>query len=102
MVVDALGPDAQTIAATLSAQITPAERKAWEKGDAKTWAMESFALAQSAAYTIGSKPGCANDTAPIALPDGYADKANAVAALQLKRAGVRLALELNRAFKSGR
>ena len=102
VVVDALGPDAQTIAATLSAQITPAERKAWEKGDAKTWAMESFALAQSAAYTIGSKPGCANDTAPIALPDGYADKANAVAALQLKRAGVRLALELNRAFKSGR
>jgi len=100
VVVDALGPDAATIAAKLSAQITPAERKAWEVGDAKTWAMESFQLAKSVAYTVDSKPGCSNDTAPVALPEGYAEKAQATAALQLKRAGVRLALELNRAFES--
>jgi hypothetical protein len=95
--VDALGPDAKTIAASLSAQITPQDRAAWETGDARTWAMESFELARTVAYRVGSKPGCATDTAPISLPEGYADKAKATTALQLKKAGVRLALELNRA-----
>lgn len=98
VVVDALGPDAKTIAATLSAQIKPADRRAWERGDARAWAMESFELARTVAYAVGSKPGCANDTAPVSLPAGYGDKAAATAGLQLKRAGVRLALELNRAF----
>jgi hypothetical protein len=98
VVVDALGPDAKTIAASLSAKITPAQRKAWEKGDAKSWAMESFAIAKSTAYTVGSAPGCSNDKAPVALPEGYAERASAAAALQLQKAGVRLALELNRAF----
>ncbi len=98
--VDALGPDARTIAATLSAQITPKDRKAWEAGDAKAWTLESFELARTVAYSLGSAPGCSNDTTPIALPEGYAEKAKAATALQLKRAGVRLALELNRAFAS--
>jgi hypothetical protein len=96
--VEAIEPDADKLAAKLAAQITPAERKAWEKGDAKTWAMESFALAQSTVYTIGSKPGCASDTAPVPLPAGYDQAAQAAIALQLKKAGVRLALELNRAL----
>lgn len=96
--VEAIEPDADKLAAKLAAQITPAERKAWEKGDAKTWAMESFAIAQSTVYTIGSKPGCASDTAPLALPEGYEVAAQAAVALQLKKAGVRLALELNRAL----
>ena len=63
--VEAIEPDADKLAAKLSAQITPADRAAWEQGDAKAWAMESFAIAQSTVYTIGSKPGCASDTAPI-------------------------------------
>ena len=96
--LEAIEPDADKLAAKLSAQITPAERKAWEKGDAKTWAMESFAIARSTVYRIGSKPGCATDTAPIPLPAGYDQAAQAAIALQLKKAGVRLALELNRAL----
>jgi hypothetical protein len=96
--VEAIEPDADKLAAELAARITSAERKAWEKGDAKTWAMESFAIAQSTVYTIGSKPGCASDTAPLALPAGYDQAAQAAIALQLKKAGVRLALELNRAL----
>lgn len=96
--LEAIEPDADKLAAKLAAQITPAERKAWEKGDAKTWAMESFAIAQSTVYTIGSKPGCASDTAPLALPAGYDQAAQTAIALQLKKAGVRLALELNRAL----
>ena len=96
--VEAIEPDADKLAAKLSGEITPAERKAWEKGDAKSWAMESFAIAQTTVYTIGSKPGCASDTAPLTLPEGYDQAAQAAIALQLKKAGVRLALELNRAL----
>ncbi len=96
--VEAIDPDADRLARTLAAEITPAQRKAWEQGDPRTWAMESFAVAQVSVYTIGSKPGCASDTAPIALPDGYDDKARTVVAEQLKKAGVRLAFELNRAL----
>ena len=96
--VEAIEPDADKLAAKLSAQITPADRAAWEQGDAKAWAMESFAIAQSTVYTIGSKPGCASDTAPLLLPAGYDQAAQAAIVLQLKKAGVRLALELNRAL----
>ena len=96
--VEALGSDAKTIAANLAAQITPADRKAWGQGEPKTWAMESFDLAKTSVYTIGSKPGCASDATPLTLPAGYAETAKQVTALQLKKAGVRLALELNRAF----
>jgi hypothetical protein len=98
VIVEAIEPDSAKLAAGLAAQITPAERKAWEQGDAKTWAMESFAVAKASVYTIGSKPGCANDTAPVSLPAGYDEQAKKAVALQLKKAGVRLALELNRAL----
>lgn len=96
--VEAIEPDADKLAARLAAQITPAKRKAWEKGDARTWAMESYAVAKSSVYTIGSKPGCANDAVPLPLPAGYDHAAQAAVALQLQKAGVRLALELNRAL----
>ena len=96
--VEAIESDPAKLAAKLAAEITPAQRKAWEKGDAKTWAMESFQVAKASVYTIGSKPGCASDTAPIPLPAGYDQAAQAAVALQLKKAGVRLALELNRAL----
>jgi hypothetical protein len=98
LAVEAIEPDAAKLASKLAAEITKADRKAWEKGDARTWAMESFALARSSVYTIGSQQGCASDTAPIALPAGYDAAAQAAVALQLKKAGVRLALELNRAL----
>lgn len=96
--LEAIEPDAGKLATRLAAEITPADRKAWEKGDAKTWALESYAVAKSTVYTLGSKPGCANDTAPVPLPAGYDQAAQAAIALQLKKAGVRLALELNRAL----
>ncbi len=66
--VEAIEADPDKLAARLADQITPAERKAWEKGDAKTWAMESFQLAKSTVYTLGSKPGCASDPARLPLP----------------------------------
>lgn len=96
-VVQAMGSDPASVAATLRAGITPAQRAEWQKGDATSWAIEASAVARSVAYTVGSRPGC-GDAAPITLPAGYAAKAQAAAALQLQRAGVRLGLVLNRAL----
>jgi hypothetical protein len=92
------GKDPQAVAASLAAQITPAERKAWEAGDPTAWAMESFGVAKASVYTIGSKPGCDADAAPISLPAGYEDQSKTVVAAQLKKAGVRLAWVLNRSL----
>ncbi|MDB5736718.1 MAG: Nuclease [Sphingomonas bacterium] len=99
-VVNALGSDPLALAASLARQITPDEKAIWRKGGPKDWAMESYGVARQVAYTIGSPAGCTSDAAPIALPAGYEEKAEAAATIQLERAGVRLALLLNRALKA--
>lgn len=101
-VVQALGQDSATVAKTLLGQITPAQKDEWEQGDVRGWAQESYELAKTSVYTIGSKPGCDRDAAPISLPAGYGAAAEPVASLQLKRAGVRLAKILNADLTSTR
>ena len=101
-VVEALGEDPVALAAGLRAQITPADRRLWERGDPKAWALESFDVARATAYALHSPPGCAPDAAPISLPAGYDVAARKAAALQLERAGVRLALVLNRSLSRSR
>jgi hypothetical protein len=96
-VVEALGSDPLQIAVALEARITPAQRAAWQRGDATTWAQEAFFVARSTGYTIGSPPGCERAT-PIILPEGYAARAEAAAGIQLERAGVRLGAILTRAL----
>jgi hypothetical protein len=100
VVVRELGDDPQTLAATLASRITPADEAAWEKGDSKSWARESFDIARTKVYTVGSKPGCAPDASPVSLPPGYDQAARDVVALQLEKAGVRLATVLNHALGS--
>lgn len=97
-VVRALGSDSRALAVKLRARITPAQKVTWEQGNPRSWAMESFAVARSVAYTIGSPAGCMNDRAPHSLSVGYEEKARAAAAMQIERAGVRLALLLNRSL----
>ena len=94
-VVEALGPDSEQLAMQLSGKILPSQKAAWEQGDVKSWAMESYLVGKTVVYTIGSAPGCDRDKGPIALPEGYAERAQAAAAIQLERAGVRLASLLN-------
>jgi hypothetical protein len=91
--------DPQAAASKLEAQITPADRAAWTQGDARTWAMESYGVARSVVYSFNPPPGCAAGQAPVALPDGYADKATVAAEVQLQKAGVRLAWVLNTALR---
>jgi hypothetical protein len=95
-VVLALGDDPTAVAQRLVGQITPAQRADWSKGDARSWPLESYGVARSSVYTIGSKPGCDRDASPVTLPAGYAQSAQSAAMLQLEKAGLPLAMVLNR------
>jgi hypothetical protein len=97
-VIVEMGADPAALANQLRAQITPTQKAAWEHGDARAWAAESYGVAKSVVYTLRSKPGCASDTAPVTLPPGYDEAARKAVVLQLQRAGVRLALVLNRSL----
>lgn len=92
-----LGPDAASLAQRLESQITPELARTWIAGGPKAWLKDSFQVAESAVYTFPTPAGC-NGAAPVSLPTGYAERARAAAALQLEKAGVRLAEVLNGAF----
>ena len=96
--VNALGHSPSDIAATLDAQITPADVRQWTAGDASAWAMESFQLARTAAYgPLPSRPTC-DAPGAVALSPAYQAAAQAVTARQLQVAGVRLAYVLDHAL----
>ena len=94
-----LGSDPAAIAAKMVAQITPAQKAAWDHGDPRAWSLEAYHVAKTVAYWPGLEGGCSQDRAPVSLPPGYEARAQAAARLQLERAGVRLALVLNRALE---
>jgi hypothetical protein len=91
----------EAFAGTLTAGVTPAQKAAWEQDDPAQWAAESAVRAREAGYHLGAAtlPTCAADNrgAPITPPEGYNAKAQAVAKEQLEKAGVRLAMVLNKA-----
>lgn len=82
------------LAERLAAAITPDEVKAWSVGNLVAWAEEAHALAQSVAY--------GKLTPGLDLGQSYQAAAAPVVELQLKRAGVRLAVLLNSAFDAPR
>jgi len=92
-----MGPDAATTSTTLINQITPAQITAWAAGSPKDWALEAFKIAKDDVY--GQLPAPGTD-GRYDLPESYLDMAEPTAAIQLSRAGVRLAFLLNRAFSS--
>ena len=96
-VVEALGGSASAIAANLNAQITPAQARAWSSGDPRAWATETFQMSVKDAYALPSRPTCA-DHGSVALSAAYQAQAQKDAALQLEKAGVRMATMLNRAL----
>jgi hypothetical protein len=99
--VESLGHGAAQIAAALDAQITLADMQTWTSGDSSAWTMESFALGSKDAYAL-SRPLAALPTCQaqgaIALSAEYQTQAAQDAALQLKRAGIRMAGLLNNAL----
>lgn len=97
-VVEALGRDPIRVASSLRAQIIPAEKSAWSRGDPAQWGLETYQVAKESVYWSGVPAGCDRDAPPVALPPGYAERATRTAAVQLEKAGVRLASVLNRSL----
>jgi hypothetical protein len=96
-VVETLGGSANEIAAKLDARISPADVAAWGRGDARSWAMESFRLSVKDVYALPARPTCASRDS-VTLSPAYHAAAARDAAIQLERAGVRMAAVLNRAL----
>lgn len=96
-VVRSLGRSSDEIAAKLDTQIRPADIEAVGKGTPEDWAWDTFQLARRDAYALPDQPTC-NDQRSVALTDAYVATAERDAAMQLKRAAIRLAVTLNRAL----
>jgi len=96
-VVETLGGSADAIASTLKAQITPSLARTWSAGGPRAWVMESFQLATKDAYSLPSRPTC-SDHGSVALSAAYQAEARRDAAVQIQKAGVRMAALLNRAL----
>ena len=76
-------------------QITSEQVASWASGTPEDWAWEAFAVAQEDAY--GDPP--LSTAGPQHVDAGYVERAQNDVALQLSRAGVRLAYVLNRAMQ---
>ncbi|MDB5583740.1 MAG: putative endonuclease [Bradyrhizobium sp.] len=98
VVVSELGKDARSILARLNGDITPALATLWSRGDFASWGKESSAVAVSVAYSFSTPPRCESHMAPLTLPSWYDARAQAPVATQLERAGVRLAIVLEKAL----
>jgi hypothetical protein len=90
--VDALGRPPAALAQQLLARITAAQEAEWKQGTPDDWAIESFSIAQADGY--GDPPLSGS----VYLDAAYVARAEKDVALQLSRAGVRLAAVLNRAL----
>jgi hypothetical protein len=90
--VQALGTDARSVAAALIGQISPQDLEVWQRGSSADWAMESFGVGKSTTFGMLPSPYEAHH---YHLSAAYVQAATDAVRLQLKRAGVRLALLLN-------
>ncbi len=80
---------------------TAAQRRAWEKGDVSSWARESWGVARSVTYPslTGVPDACVTKSnARVLVDEAYVAASRESVRLQVQRAGVQLALLLNRAF----
>jgi hypothetical protein len=90
-----LGLNAATIARKLIATITDTQRRQWGTGTAADWATESFRVAKDHSYGLLPVPDSSNY---YQLSAAYVSDATTVTQEQLSKAGVRLAVVLNRAL----
>lgn len=90
-----LGEDPEVVARALIARIQPSDLVAWSRGRPADWTLESHEVARRIAY--GRLPD-RRYRGRYRLSDSYQSAATAAAAMQLSRAGVRLALLLNSAL----
>jgi len=91
-VVTAMGYDSERIAGDIEAHLTPRQKAQIESGTPADWANESFMLAARVIYAALPASGS------ITLPPDYPRRENGVVREQLTKAGLRLAMMLNRIF----
>jgi nuclease S1 len=91
-----LGATPTVIANNLIKAVKASDVKAWSKGTAKSWALQSSQIARSHGYGTLPQPD-ADGT--YTLPASYVTAATKLSARQLTRAGVRLAKVLNDALR---
>jgi hypothetical protein len=84
--------DQQQLTADLINQITPDDKDKWSAGTPETWAVESHTFAVKPAYAL--VPARHGRALPV-LDEDYETAADPVVAMQLQKAGVRLAMVLN-------
>ncbi|MDH7973213.1 S1/P1 nuclease [Sphingomonas sp. AR_OL41] len=99
VVIGELGTDARNILTRLSAEITADKAAAWSVGDLASWARETNAVALGTAYSFATQPRCEQSPTPLTFPKGYDEAAQRAAATQIERAGVRLAVVLEKAMR---
>ncbi len=92
-VVNAIGTDPPVIAAHRLAHVTPEEDAGWSTGTPEEWVNEGFQIAKTTIYP--QFPGTGGTPAPILLPDSYPASVGPIVAMQLTKAGLRLAAVLN-------
>jgi hypothetical protein len=90
-----LGTDPRQVAGSLIGQISEEQRLGWSSGTPADWAVEAFAIARRDPYGLLPPPG---DHGTYSLAPAYVEQAVRDSALQLSRAGVRLAFVLNQAL----
>jgi S1/P1 Nuclease len=95
--VGQLGPNASRIAADLNEHMSEHDLQAWARGEPSDWAMDSFMVAKDDAYGRLPSP---NAPGSFPLPDDYLTMARRDVAIQLSKAGVRLAFLLNKTLGS--
>jgi S1/P1 Nuclease len=95
--VQRLGSDPPKVAASLIGQVSETQRQEWSGGTPAGWAMEAFTLGRGDAYGLLPPP---SDQGTYSLPPAYVEQAVRDVALQLSRAGVRLAFVLNQALSA--
>jgi len=94
--VDQLETDPKSIASDLIGHISRDQVSTWQAGSPSDWAMESFQVAKDDAYGQLPEPSARGS---FRLSDEYVTTATEDVALQLSKAGVRLAFVLNNAFR---
>jgi hypothetical protein len=91
-----LGTSDTEIAQRLIDGISDTQRAQWSSGKPADWAMESFSAAKDHAYGLLPAADARNH---YQLSAAYVNDATTVAAAQLSKAGVRLAMVLNQALR---
>jgi hypothetical protein len=91
-----LGGTPTQIADSVIKTVKASDVKAWSKGTAKSWALQSSQIARSHGYGTLPEP---DGNGTYMLPTSYVTAATKLSARQLARAGVRLAKVLNDALQ---